>query len=83
VYGAHAAPHAPFVAAARMALNHHLTKCSLLNFAALAIGTIVTLTLTACSGGYQIHRQWLERWGNAFTALVLIIIGALVLGGVI
>jgi hypothetical protein len=27
--------------------------------------------------------EWLDRWGNAFTALVLIVIGALVLAGVI
>ena len=27
--------------------------------------------------------QWLDRWGNVFTALVLIVIGALVLTGVI
>jgi hypothetical protein len=41
------------------------------------------LTLAACFGGYQIQGQWLERWGNVFTALVLIIIGALVLVGAI
>jgi nickel/cobalt exporter len=56
---------------------------SLLIFALVTIGTIVTLTLSACFGGYQIQGQWLERWGNVFTALVLIIIGALVLTGVI
>jgi nickel/cobalt transporter (NicO) family protein len=56
---------------------------SVLIFAAVTIGTIVSLTLLACFGGYQIQSQWLERWGNVFTALVLIIIGALVLTGVI
>jgi nickel/cobalt exporter len=56
---------------------------SLVIFAVVTIGTIVSLTLLACFGGYQIQGQWLERWGNVFTALVLIIIGALVLGGVI
>jgi hypothetical protein len=56
---------------------------SLAIFAAVTIGTIVTLTLAACFGGYQIQGEWLERWGNAFTALVLIAIGALVLTGVI
>ena len=49
----------------------------------MTIGTIVGLTLLACFGGYQIRGQWLERWGNVFTALVLIVIGALVLTGVI
>jgi len=52
---------------------------SLVIFAVVTIGTIVSLTLLACFGGYQIRGQWLERWGNVFTALVLVIIGALVL----
>jgi nickel/cobalt transporter (NicO) family protein len=56
---------------------------SLVVFAAVTIGTIVSLTLLACFGGYQIRDQWLERWGNAFTALALIAIGALVLTGAI
>jgi ABC-type nickel/cobalt efflux system permease component RcnA len=56
---------------------------SLVIFAVVTIGTIVSLTLLACFGGYQIRGQWLERWGNVFTALVLIVIGALVLTGAI
>ncbi|HEY4918036.1 MAG TPA: hypothetical protein VIH92_14075 [Solirubrobacteraceae bacterium] len=56
---------------------------SLVVFAAVTISTIVGLTLLACFGGYRLRGQWLERWGNAFTALVLIAIGALVLGGVL
>jgi nickel/cobalt transporter (NicO) family protein len=56
---------------------------SLVVFAAVTIGTIVGLTLAATRGGYQIRGQWLERWGNAFTALVLVIIGLLVLTGTI
>jgi nickel/cobalt transporter (NicO) family protein len=56
---------------------------SLLIFAVVTIGTIVGLTLAACFGGYQIRGEWLERWGNAFTALTLIAIGTLVLTGVI
>jgi nickel/cobalt exporter len=56
---------------------------SLLIFAAVTIGTIVGLTVGAARGGYQIHGQWLERWGNGVTALVLVIIGALVLTGTI
>lgn len=54
---------------------------SLMIFAAVTILTIVTLTLVAARGGYQIRGQWLERWGNAITALVLIVIGLLVLTG--
>ena len=56
---------------------------SLLIFAAVTIVTIVGLTLAAARGGYQIRGEWLERWGNAVTALVLVIIGALVLTGAI
>lgn len=56
---------------------------SLVIFAVVTIGTIVGLTLLACFGGYQLRGRWLERWGNAFTALVLIVIGALVLLGAI
>ena len=56
---------------------------SLVIFAAVTIATIVGLTLAACFGGYQIQGRWLERWGNAFTALTLVVIGALVLTGVI
>jgi nickel/cobalt transporter (NicO) family protein len=56
---------------------------SLVVFAAVTIGTIVGLTLTAARGGYQIRGQWLERWGNVFTAAVLVVIGTLVLTGTI
>jgi nickel/cobalt exporter len=56
---------------------------SLVIFAAVTIGTIVGLTLTAARGGYQIRGQWLERWGNTITAATLIVIGVLVLTGTI
>jgi nickel/cobalt exporter len=56
---------------------------SLVIFAAVTIVTIVSLTLIAASGGYKIEGAWLERWGNAFTALVLIVIGTLILLGIV
>ena len=56
---------------------------SVVIFGAVTIGTIVGLTLGAAKGGYQIKGDWLDRWGNAVTAGVLVVIGALVLGGVI
>ncbi|MGH2894291.1 MAG: hypothetical protein ACRDPM_13655 [Solirubrobacteraceae bacterium] len=56
---------------------------SVLIFGAVTIGTIVGLTLGAAKGGYQVKGEWLDRWGNAVTAVVLLIIGALVLSGVI
>ena len=56
---------------------------SVVVFAAVTIGTIVGLTLFATAGGYQLRGQWLDRWGNLFTAAVLLVIGALVLTGVI
>lgn len=56
---------------------------SVVVFATVTIATIVGLTVAATRGGYQIRGAWLERWGNAFTALVLLSIGALVLAGVL
>jgi nickel/cobalt exporter len=56
---------------------------SLVIFAAVTIGTIVGLTLAAARGGYEIRGEWLERWGNVVTALVLVVIGVLVLTGTI
>ncbi len=56
---------------------------SLVIFAAVTIGTIVGLTLAATRGGYEIRGEWLERWGNVLTALVLIAVGALVFAGLI
>jgi hypothetical protein len=56
---------------------------SLLAFAAVTIGTIVTLTLVATFGGYRLHGRWLERWGNAITAGTLVAIGTLVVTGAI
>jgi nickel/cobalt transporter (NicO) family protein len=56
---------------------------SLLAFALVTIATIVGLTLLATVGGYQVRGTWLDRWGNAVTAAVLLIVGALVLTGTI
>lgn len=56
---------------------------SLIVFAAVTIATIVGLTVAAAAGGYQLRTAWLDRWGNAFTAAVLIVLGSLVLAGVV
>jgi nickel/cobalt transporter (NicO) family protein len=56
---------------------------SLLAFALVTIATIVTLTVIATLGGYQVRGRWLDRWGNAITAAVLLVIGTLVLTGTI
>jgi ABC-type nickel/cobalt efflux system permease component RcnA len=56
---------------------------ALIVFSAVTIATFIGLTLFACFGGYQVHGHWLDRWGNAFTALVLVAIGGLVLTGAI
>lgn len=52
---------------------------TLVVFAGVTVGTIVGLTLAAARGSYEIRAGWLERWGNALTALVLVVIGLLVL----
>ncbi len=56
---------------------------SLLAFALVTVATIVGLTLLATLGGYQVRGEWLDRWGNAIAAVVLLIIGTLVLAGTI
>lgn len=56
---------------------------SLVAFALVTIATIVSLTLLATFGGYQLRGNWLDRWGNAITAAVLLVIGTLVLTGAI
>jgi nickel/cobalt transporter (NicO) family protein len=56
---------------------------ALVVFALVTIATIVGLTLFACFSGYQVHGRWLDRWGNMFTAAVLLAIGVLVLTSVI
>jgi len=56
---------------------------SLVAFGVVTITTIIALTLLATVGGYQVRGNWLERWGNAITAAVLLIIGTLVLTGTI
>ena len=55
---------------------------SLVIFAAVTIATIVGLTVLAYVGGYRLDVRWLNRWGNAFTAAVLVAIGCLVISGV-
>jgi nickel/cobalt transporter (NicO) family protein len=56
---------------------------SVVVFAAVTIGTIVGLTVAAATGTYKLTGDWLERWGNAVTAAVLLLIGTLVLIGLI
>lgn len=56
---------------------------SLLAFAAVTIATIVTLTLLAAAAGFQVRGRWLDRWGNTLTAVVLIVIGALIASGLL
>lgn len=56
---------------------------SLVIFAAVTIATIVGLTVLAYVGGYRLDARWLNRWGNAFTAVVLVAIGCLVISGVV
>ena len=70
-----------FLAAA--AVGAATAIAALVVFGAVTIATIVCLTLAAARGGYQIQGEWLERWGNVITALVLVVIGALVLSDVI
>lgn len=56
---------------------------SVIVFAAVTIGTIVLLTLLAAASGYQVKGDWLDRWGDLLTAVVLVVIGSLILAGVL
>ena len=56
---------------------------SLLTFAASTIVTMVGLTVSATVAGYRLPEAWLERWGNALTALTLLVIGVLVMTGIL
>ena len=56
---------------------------ALVVFSAVTVATIVGLTLFACFSGYQVHGRWLDRWGNMFTACILVVIGALVFTSII
>jgi nickel/cobalt transporter (NicO) family protein len=56
---------------------------TLVTFSLVTILAIVALTLSASIGSRQLETGWLDRWGNATTALVLIVVGGLVLTGVI
>jgi nickel/cobalt transporter (NicO) family protein len=56
---------------------------ALLVFSAVTIGTIVGLTLFACFGGYRVRGRWLDRWGNMFTAWVLVALGVLLFTSII
>jgi threonine/homoserine/homoserine lactone efflux protein len=84
-FGAAASPDLTILPVFLAATTAGLTTAvgSLVIFAAVTIGTIVSLTLLACFGGYRVRAQWLERWGTVVTALVLTVIGALVLTGAI
>lgn len=70
-----------FLAAAAVGVGTAIGSVAI--FAAVTIGTILGLTLAAARGGYQVRGEWLERWGNALTAAVLIAIGLLVLFAII
>jgi putative Mn2+ efflux pump MntP len=52
-------------------------------FAASTIATFVVLTVVVAAGSYTLRGEWLERYGNAVTGVVLIAIGALVATGLL
>ncbi|MGH3744195.1 MAG: hypothetical protein ACRDTP_04985 [Mycobacteriales bacterium] len=65
-----------FLAAA--ALGPAAAIGSLLVFALVTVLTFVTLTTLAAAGGRQLRAAWIDRYANGITALVLILIGALI-----
>lgn len=56
---------------------------SLVSFALATVTTFVVLTVAATAGGYQLRTRWLDRSSGAITAIVLVVIGALVAASVV
>lgn len=65
-----------FLAAATLGTGAALG--SLAVFTAVTLATFVGLTTLATAGGYQLTSPWLDRYANVVTAVVLIVIGALI-----
>lgn len=65
-----------FVAAA--ALGAGAAIGSLIVFTVVTVATFVAFTTLAAAGSYQLTSPWLDRHANTVTALVLIVIGALI-----
>jgi threonine/homoserine/homoserine lactone efflux protein len=51
---------------------------SLIVFTIVTVATFVALTTLAAAGSYQLTSPWLDRYANTITALVLVVIGALI-----
>jgi hypothetical protein len=56
---------------------------TLITFSLVTILAIVALTVSVSIGSRQLEAGWLDRWGHAATALVLIVVGGLVLTGIL
>jgi hypothetical protein len=56
---------------------------TLITFSLTTIIVIVVLTVSASYGSRRLQAGWLDRWGNATTAVVLIVVGSLVLTGIV
>ncbi len=68
-----------FLAASAMGVG--VAVASLLAFALATMLTFVGLTVLAAAGSYQVHWPWLEANGQTISALVLLVVGALVFAG--
>jgi ABC-type nickel/cobalt efflux system permease component RcnA len=56
---------------------------TLMVFAVVTIGTIAGLTLLGAALGYQLRGAWIDRGANAITAVVLLLLGALIALGIL
>ena len=56
---------------------------TLIVFSLVTVGAIVGLTMLGAIAGHQLRGAWVDKSANAITAAVLLIIGALVAGGII
>lgn len=83
-FGAAASPDLTFlpIAISASALGPVVVAAVLGVFSVVTIATFVGLTVVATVVGYEMRGEWLERNANTVTAIVLIVIGALVFVGI-
>ena len=68
-----------FLAAA--AVGATASVATLITFSAVTVATIVGLTVAGAVGGYRLRGTWIDKGANLITAVMLLVIGALVATG--
>jgi hypothetical protein len=56
---------------------------ALVAFAAATVATVVGLTTATAAGARLVTAPWIDRGANLLTAVTLVLVGGLVVGGVV